>query len=263
MNPAVELKGVSKRFSKSVYPFPSWEKKKKIQALTHVSLQVPAGSIFALVGPNGSGKTTLLKILGGLLLPDEGEVLIHGSFFKGDDTHLQRQVALASSVGRDFYRRLTVRQNLEFFSVLYDLPPKKIRQSILQMSHQLGLEGALDRPYEQLSSGVRQKLVLARALLNQASILLLDEPTRSLDPLARREFRNFLKGFSKKFEKTLVFATHDLSEAEELADTIGILHEGRLLKIGALREFIGDNGREKERKGLEDAFVALCQKSQQ
>ena len=253
MTPAIQLKGICKRFFKPVYPFPAWRKKKKIQALTQVNLEVPRGSIFALVGPNGSGKTTLLKILGGLLLADEGEVWIHGALSKGEDLPIQRRVGFASASGRDFYSYLTARQNLEFFAVLYDLPPKNIPPRISEVVRELGLEEVLDRPYQQLSTGVRQKLVLARVLLSQASILLLDEPTRSLDPLAKMKFRNLLKEFSKKFEKTLLLTTHDLSEAEELADTVGILHQGRLLKVGSIQEFNAGNGS----KGLEDVFVAL------
>ena len=247
MSPAVELKNISKWFSKPVYPFPVWRKKKKIQALTQVDLKIAPGSIFALVGPNGSGKTTLLKILAGLFLPDAGEVWIRG------------QAALASATGRDFYWRLTVRQNLEFFAALYDLPPKEIRQNVFQVAGQLGLGEFLDRPYEQLSSGTRQKLILARTLLSRASILLLDEPTRGLDPLAARAFRNLLKEFSRQFKKTLLLTTHNLAEAEEVADHIGVLHEGRLLKVGTLQEFIGGNGN----VGLEDAFESLCRKRKQ
>lgn len=254
MTPAIQLKRISKQFSRPVYPFSSRRKKKKIQALVQVSLEIPRGSIFALVGPNGSGKTTLLRVLAGLLLADEGEVWIHGSHSKEENLHTQRQVGFASASGRDFYSRLTARQNLEFFAVLYDLPSKDIPQRISKVAHDLGLEEEfLNRPFQQLSTGVRQKLVLARVLLSHASILLLDEPTRSLDPLAKRKFRNLLKEFSKKFERTLLLTTHDLSEAEELADTVGILHQGRLLKVGSIQEFNSGNGS----KGLEDAFVAL------
>lgn len=219
MDFAIEIKGVSKEFSSLVYSLPFLRKKKKIRALSQVDLQIPKNSTFVLVGPNGSGKTTLLKILAGLLLPDAGEVRIHG------------QAALASSTGRDFYWRLTVRQNLEFFAALCDLPPKEIRPNVEQTARRLGLAEALDRPYEQLSSGIRQRLILARALLSRASILLLDEPTRSLDPLAAREFRNFLKEFSREFGKTLLLTTHNLEEAEGMGDRIGILHEGRLVQV--------------------------------
>lgn len=259
MSLAVELKNVSKWFFKSNLPLFDWKKKKKIEALAQVDLKIPRGSIFVLVGPNGSGKTTLLKILAGLLLPDGGEVWIHGSPLKGNNLCLQNQVALASASGRDFYGRLTVRQNLEFFAALYSIPPQVIRQEVLRTAHCLGLEKFLNRPYEQLSSGTRQKLILARTFLSQASILLLDEPTRSLDPLAARDFRNFLKELSKKFGKTLLLATHSLAEAEEWADFIGILHEGRLVRVGRAQTFNPKN----ETGGLAVVFEALCRKAEE
>lgn len=246
MTPAVELKGISKRFSSPVDPFPLWKKKKKIQALIQVDLEVPKGSIFALVGPNGSGKTTLLKILAGLLLPDEGEVRTDGP------------VCLAFANGRDFYWRLTVRQNLEFFAALYGLSAKEARERILQAARQMGLEESLDRSYQELSAGMRQRLILARALLGRASILLLDEPTRSMDPLVRQEFRSFLKETSKGNGRTVLLATHDLSEAEEMADTIGVLHQGRFLKSGPVREFRSLDGT----RGLEAALATLCRKKE-
>ena len=245
MDPAIKLKGISKKFWRPVYPFPAWRKKKKIQALTQVDLQVPRGSIFALVGPNGSGKTTLLKIAACLLLPDEGEVWTEG------------RVSLAFANGRDFYWRLTVRQNLEFFSALYGLSKEKMRGKILQAVHQMGLENILDRPYQQLSTGMRQRLILARAFLSEASVLLLDEPTRSMDPLARQEFRRFLKETSKKYHQTVILATHDLSEVEELADTMGVLHQGRLLKTEAVRRGKEPN----RRKGLEAIFETVCREN--
>lgn len=230
MSPAIEVRGVSKSF-------------RSVRALIRIDLEIPPGNIFALVGPNGAGKTTLLKILAGLLLPDQGSARIEGP------------VSLTLSEGRSFYMRLTPRQNLEFFAALYGLSGPQARERIRRTAEQMGFTPSLDRPYEQLSTGTRQRVAIARSFLNEAPVLLLDEPTRGLDPLAKRELRGFLKQLSRERGRTLLLATHDLSEAAELADRIGVLHEGRLLKVER-REAFCPNGSGKE--GLETALAALC-----
>ena len=229
----IEVRGVSKSFRSSTPSRFSWKKNPVVHALRQVDLDIPQGKIFALVGPNGAGKTTLLKILAGLLLPDQGSVRVNG------------RVSLTLAEGRSFYVRLTPRQNLEFFAALYDLPPKEARQKIQRTAEQLGFTPSLDRPYEQLSSGTRQRVAIARSFLNDAPVLLMDEPTRSLDPLAKRELRELLKQLSREWQRTILLTTHDLAEAAELAESIGILHEGRLLKV------VGG-------AGLEAELIALC-----
>jgi len=220
-----------------------------------VSFEVPPGSIFALTGPNGAGKTTLLRILATLLVPDEGEVWIEGYHHQRHSDRIRRLVSFAMGRERSFYWRLTCRQNLEFFAALYELSARKAQTKIHELARIFGLEAALDRPYEQLSTGTRQRLGLARSFLNGAAVLLADEPTRSLDPLSKQHLKTLMRTVSREWGKTIVLTTHDLHEAEELADTIGILHRGQLRAVGTANELRSLNGG----GSLESLFGHLCE----
>ncbi len=224
-----------------------WRRKPQIQALTQVNLRVLPGTIFVLMGPNGSGKTTLLRILATLLLPDEGQVWINGHHHIRDPDRIRRNVSFAMGQERNFYWRLTCRQNLEFFAALYELSSRETRRKIDEVADIFGLEASLDRPYEQLSTGTRQRLGLARSFLNSAEVLLADEPTRSLDPASKQELKGLIRKLSRDYGKTIVLTSHDLQEADELADTIGILHRGHLREVASaddLRSVTGKGGLE-------------------
>lgn len=255
MTPAIRISSVSKWFYKRSSLFEPWRNAPKILALNRISCEIPQGTLFALVGPNGAGKTTLLKILTTLLLPDEGEFWMHGFSARNQASRIRSLVSFVLSEGRNFYWRLTARQNLEFFARLYNFSKKQIQIKIQILARQFRLEKVLDRPYEELSAGTRQRLALARAFLNDSSILLMDEPTRSLDPLAKKEVGETLIGLAREWGKTVLFATHDLTEAEEWADQIAILHEGCLLRIGT-PEALRLSGAGK--KTLEEVFIEAC-----
>ena len=234
--PAIEVRHVSMSFPQRAPLWAPWRRRPRIQALSQVNLEIPPGTIFALMGPNGSGKTTLLRVLATLLLPDEGEVWIHGFHHIRHPVRIRRSMSFAMGQEWSFYSRLTCRQNLQFFAALYELSPRETRSKIDEVARIFGLEASLDRPYEQLSAGTRQRLGLARGFLNGAAVLLADEPARSLDPASKQELKGLIRRLSREWGKTIVLTTHDPREAADVADTIGILSRGRLRGVGTAEE---------------------------
>jgi ABC-2 type transport system ATP-binding protein len=223
--PAINLRSISKSFRKN--PFWPWGEPDRVQALRDVTLSVSAGSLLALVGPNGAGKTTLLRIISTLLLPDRGDGNVSG-FPLSDSPRIRQTISLAMGEERGFYGRLTVRQNLDFFCRLYGLHGHQIPDKIRELSDLFELKDILHQPYERLSTGTKQRVVLARCLLNKATLLLADEPTRSLDVENKGKIQSWLRKLSREFGLTVVFTTHDLTEAKALGDNIVQLKEGVL-----------------------------------
>ena len=200
-----------------------------LTALQDVNLHVGHGQALGLLGTNGAGKTTLLKILATLILPNAGRVRVHGWDVEADADRVRRLVGYVSGDERSFYWRLTGRQNLEFFAAFAGLPRPTTRARIDALAVRLGLD-ALDRRFATYSTGMRHRLAIARALLCEPAVVLLDEPTRSLDPLARADVHRLIR--SELLETrgcTIVLATHDLPEAQTLCDRLAILHRGRLV----------------------------------
>ncbi len=211
-------------------------------ALRDLDLTVGRGEILGLLGTNGAGKTTLLKILATLILPTSGRVTVEGCDVDGQADQVKALIGLGACEERSFYWRLTGRQNLEFFAAFHGLGPDAARGRIQQLREQLGLE-ALDRHFAVYSTGMRHRLGIARALLRQPRILLLDEPTRSLDPLAAGELRRLIQDtLVGQMGCTVVLATHNLQEAEELCDRVAVLHKGRLAGCGTINELRGWSG---------------------
>lgn len=197
--------------------------------LHQLSFHVSAGTIVGLLGPNGSGKTTLLKILAGLVSPTEGTVDIFG--------HQPGAPALKNLVGwmpaeerTGFYGRLSGRANLEFFASLYDLPKKETNRLIGNLAFLLDADGELEKQALQTSSGARQKVALARTLLHNPSLLLLDEPLRNLDPHAVKRFRRLLRDhLTRREKKTIILSSHHLDEMRRLLDHVIVLREGTIV----------------------------------
>jgi len=199
-------------------------------ALRGVSLQVKQGEAVALLGANGAGKTTLLRILATLLLPTRGSAALAGHDTVNAPAAVRRQIGYHAGSDLGFYTRLTGRQNLHFFGRLNHLPKEFCADRIAELGERFGLQNSLDRQVRMLSSGTIQRLSLLRALLHQPKILLLDEPTRSLDALAAADFRRFLKAeVLRGWGTSMLFASHTLQEIEFLADRVAILNEGKLL----------------------------------
>ena len=187
-------------------------KAERVEALRGVDLRVRQGEIFALLGPNGAGKTTLLKIFSSLILPDAGQAKVAGH----DTIHenlVKRRLGLVNSDERSFYWRLTARQNLRFFARLYDVPGKRIDSRIDELLARVDMADAADRQFSGYSSGMKQRIAIARALLHDPEVLLMDEPTSSLDPASARRLRQFiLDELNGRDGKTVVLASHNLRE---------------------------------------------------
>ena len=199
-------------------------------ALAGISLEVRDGEAVALLGTNGAGKSTLLKILATLVLPTSGKASVAGHDTVEDSRAVRRQLGYHAGTDHGFYPRLTGRQNLLFFGRLNRLSQTSASKRIVSLAQRFHLEDSLDRQVRTLSTGTMQRLSLARAVLHEPSVLLLDEPTRSLDAIAAAEFRGYLKNeILRRGNTSLLFASHTLSEVEMLANRVAIIEKGRLL----------------------------------
>jgi len=196
-------------------------------ALHDISLRVNSGSVLALLGPNGSGKTTLLKLISTMLLPDQGRILVHGLDTRKDAQEVRARVGFAISSDRSFFPRLTTRENLGFFAALDNVPPKPRRNRIEMILARTGLLDGSEILAMNLSSGMCQKLAIARALMKQPSVLLLDEPTRSLDPVSASQIRTLVHELSAE-GITVVIASHNFEEVADVADSILVLRRGQI-----------------------------------
>ena len=197
-------------------------------ALAGVNLDVAPGEVVALLGPNGAGKSTLLRILGTTVLPDQGTATVVGHDVTDDPSAVRRRIGVTLGDERSWYWRLSGRQNLEFFGAMYGLRRRAARARAAELLRDVGLERAADRRFDGYSSGMRARLSLARALLTEPSVLLLDEPTRAIDPVAAVDFRDRVKQLASKDGRSLLLATHDLYEAAAVADRIVVLGGGRV-----------------------------------
>jgi ABC-2 type transport system ATP-binding protein len=213
------------------------------EVLRDISLEVSTGWLLGLLGPNGAGKTVLLEILSTLLLPTNGRAWVCGYEVTREPAQVRQVVGYCPSTSQSFYPRLTGVGNLEFFAVLNGLRPREARERIGAVLDLVGLDSASHAPYQYYSEGMKQRLSLARALLTDPPVLLLDEPTRSLDPLAQGEARRlFRRTLIDKLGKTLLLVTHSVAEAEEVCDRVAIIDGGRIVSVGTPEEVRGAFG---------------------
>lgn len=210
-----------------------------VEALRDVTLEVVQGEVFGLLGHNGEGKTTLLEILATYLLPTSGRVWVNGHDVVRDPLVVRRAVGYCPAGARGFDQRLSGRKNLEFFALLSHLPRAYARERVAHLWELVGLDRFSDAPVARYSDGMRQRLALARALLTDPPILLLDEPTRGLDPQTavgwRRLLREQLVGV---LGKTVLLVTHDVREAEDLCDRMAMLEQGKVVAVGRVGEVL-------------------------
>jgi ABC-type multidrug transport system ATPase subunit len=226
--------------------------KPTVPALRGISLDVKPGEVLALVGANGAGKSTLLRILTTLLLPTRGRADVCGFDVAREPASVRRQLGYHTGADACLYARLSGRENLELFAGLNNMSRTDTLLRIDELAGLLGLEALLDRQVRTLSTGNIHRLGLARALLHQPSVLILDEPTRSLDPLAAAEFRRFLlQRIIAELGATVLFASHTLAEVEQLAGRIAVLDKGRLLICGTLSAVKAAAGKETLESSLE------------
>lgn len=243
----VRVSGVTKRFPARrglketlLHPFDST----RTTVVSDVSFTTDAGEFLGLLGPNGAGKTTLLKMLSTLVIPDEGSVTIAGKDVVRDSAAVRAMVSPCLAMERSLYYRLTARQNLEVFADLQGVARRERDGRIDEVLRAVSLGDTGEKMVGQFSSGMLQRLLIARALLTSPRLLLLDEPTRSLDPISAREFRTFLRDeLARQRGCAVIIATHNAEEAFELCDRVGVLNHGRLLASGVAaglsRDYLG------------------------
>jgi ABC-2 type transport system ATP-binding protein len=203
------------------------EREGETQALNDLSLSIAPGRILVLLGPNGSGKTTTLKLISTMLLPDSGRVLVEGSDTRREGDRVRRHVGFAVSTERSFFSRLSARENLDFFATLDDVPRHERKDKIDQVIGLTGLIEAADTLVMKFSTGMYQRLGMARALIKKPSVVLLDEPTRSLDPGSAIRFWETVRELPD-LGSTVILATHSFSEAAAVGDLVAVLYRGTL-----------------------------------
>ena len=225
-----------------------------VPALCGVSLDVREGEVLALVGANGAGKSTLLRILTTLLLPTRGRVLVRGFDTASEPSKVRLQIGYHTGGDSCFYARLSARENLLLFAGLNNLTDREAARRVDELAELFDFGELLDRQVRTLSTGNIHRLGLARAMLHRPSVLILDEPTRSLDPLAASEFRRFIRQeIVSAHGSTLIFASHSLAEVEQLAGRVAVLERGRVLACDTPAAIKSMTGAET----LEEALEAL------
>jgi ABC-2 type transport system ATP-binding protein len=243
--PALLATGIVKRFRSSG---------KDVRAVDDVSLSVARGEIYALLGANGSGKSTLIRVFSTLLEADAGAVKIFGLDIRSDELAVKRLINRVS-VEASFFKKLSAMENLVYAGRLYGVPAADARARSKEILVRLGIPVPRhDEPLEKLSRGMQQKVAIARAFLTSPSLLLLDEPTTGLDIRSKREVQTFVRDLRDEHDATILLTTHDLDEAERLADRVGVLHGGRLVTEGTTAELVARYG---TRGSLEDVFMTI------
>ncbi len=208
---------------------------KTTRALIDVDLKIAAGEVFGIVGRNGYGKTTLVKCIASLLLPSSGSVRVFGLDTKSQHRELRRAIGWIGTEERSFYFRLTGQQNLRFFAKLQGIEPALAEKRMNELAERFGIVELLTRRFHEYSTGNRQKLALVRGLLHEPRLLMLDEPTRSLDPFAADTLRVTLMDWVREdSSRTVIITSHNLHEIESLSDRVGVMSRGRLRACGAV-----------------------------
>jgi ABC-2 type transport system ATP-binding protein len=224
----IEIKNVTKEYIRGGI----LSKRKVSRGVENLSLDISSGA-YGLLGINGAGKTTTLKMIATLLRPDSGRILINGKDSIIYEKELRRSINMITGSDRMLYFRLTGLENLLYFASLYEMEPKKAKMRCMHLLDLTGLETAADKRVEEYSRGMKQRLAIARGLINDPQILLLDEPTLGLDVAIARDIRLFIKNkLMKDKERTIILTSHYMGEIEEICSNIGILQEGKLIYEG-------------------------------
>jgi ABC-2 type transport system ATP-binding protein len=210
-------------------PFRAAAPPKRTVAVDAVSLTVPRGQIYGILGANGSGKSTLIRLFSTLLTPDSGTVSVFGYDVVRDDMAVKRLINRVS-VEAAFFRVLSPMENLLYAARMYGMDATVARARVVEIMNQLGIETKqIGEPLQKMSRGQQQKVAIARAFLTSPVLLLLDEPTTGLDPRSKREVQQFVLGLRERHDATVVLTTHDMDEADRLCDRIAVLHKGRII----------------------------------
>ncbi|TCJ13056.1 ABC transporter ATP-binding protein [Rubrobacter taiwanensis] len=245
---ALELRNVRKRFKKRRGVW--------VDALDDISLTIRRGEVVGILGPNGSGKSTLVRVISTLVIPDSGEVHVFGVDAVAHPKVVQRNMNRVS-VEASFFKKLSALENLLYGAKLYGVTDREARERIREILEHIGFDyKRAQEPMEHLSRGMQQKVALARALLTSPMLMLLDEPTTGLDPRSKREVQAFIRRIRERHDASILLCTHDMREAEELCDRVGIMVDGRILALDeprALKERYAADGRIPD---LEEVFMA-------
>ena len=208
-----------------------------LTAVDHIELNVPKGSIYGLLGPNGAGKSTTIRLLCTLLRPDDGTATVSGLDIIESPVQVREITGILPEEGNHtLYQTLSAYDNLDYFARLYDVPEDEIPERIEELLTFMDLWERKDDPAGELSTGNRQRLALCRALLHKPKVLLLDEPTAALDPVAAKRVRELILSFSEKYGQTFFINSHNLSEVQRMCDKIAIIDEGKILLSGDTQE---------------------------
>lgn len=224
-----------------------------VHAVDDVSFQVQPGEVYALLGPNGAGKTTTIRMILGLLHPTSGEARIDGFSSTTDCDEVKRRVGLVSA-STGVYQCLTSQEMLLFFADLYGVPPSQARDELARLARLLGLSEFMHQPCSTLSTGQKQRLNLARALIHRPPVMLLDEPTLGIDVLGSQVITEFIKHLRDE-GKAVILCTHRMEEAERLGDRFGLLHHGKIVSEGTLEQLRQQTGCQ----NLMEMFLKLAQ----
>jgi len=250
--PAVEVRHLTKVFRRRDKTAGRFARRRRLPALEDVTFTIERGECVAILGQNGSGKSTLVRLLSTLLLEDGGEARIFG-YDAFSETRAIRRLVNRVSVEASFFKKMSAAENLSYAARFYGMPPSQTRTAIPEILEKVGFPSERrGESMENLSRGMQQKVALARALLTSPVLLLLDEPTTGLDPRSKLEVQEFVKDVRRTHDATILLCTHDMAEAEALADRIGLLDRGELLFLEPVDEV-------KRRYGvqtLEEAFFA-------
>jgi ABC-2 type transport system ATP-binding protein len=250
--PAVEVRDLRKTFLRRDRKAGRFARKRPWPALADITFTIARGECVAILGQNGSGKSTLVRLLSTLLIDDGGEARIFGHDVNREASTIRRLVNRVS-VEASFFKKMSADENLSYAARFYGMPPSKARTEIPRILEAVGFPADRRREsMENLSRGMQQKVALARALLTSPVLLLLDEPTTGLDPRSKLEVQEFVREVRATHDATILLCTHDLAEAEALADRVGILDRGRLLCLEPADELKGRYRAET----LEEAFFA-------
>jgi len=207
-------------------------KKEEIVAVDHVNIGIKGGELFGLLGPNGAGKTTTIKLLCTLLLPDDGTAVVNGYDIIKQADEVRKCIGVVTGGERGLYWRLTGRENLWFFSQLYNIADRVAKERMDELLKLVELDKRADEPVEKYSRGMKQRLHVIRGLINDPPILLLDEPTLGLDPASARVIRDFIKEkLQGEQKKTILHTTHYMEEADQLCDRVAIIDYGKIIAL--------------------------------
>lgn len=226
---AVEVKGLKKAFYSGRF------RRRHKQALNGVDLSVPRGAFWGILGPNGAGKTTLLSILSNLLTQDEGEVRVLGKAMPAHAGEICRRINITSG-NANFLWSLTVRENLEYYAMLYGLSGRRRREKVSELLGLFGLEPFARVRFDELSTGGKQRLSLAKSLLNDPDLLFLDEPTVGIDPDLAHRIREAIQDLHSQKGTTILMTTHNMAEAESLCEQITFIKGGTIVAQGSPQE---------------------------